>query len=152
MTESAGRRIVVGVDGSAGAVAALRWALAEARLHGASLDVVHAWQPPTYYSSTGLGIVPVDLSEVAAGAKEVLEAAIDDALDGALADDLTIRPLVVEGPPANVLLGLAAGADLLVVGSRGLGGFSALMLGSVSHRCTHHAPCPVAVVPPPSEG
>jgi nucleotide-binding universal stress UspA family protein len=60
--------------------------------------------------------------------------------------DITIRPVVVEGHPAPVLVEAAKGADLLVVGSRGHGEFSGMLLGSVSQHCTHHVSCPITIV------
>jgi nucleotide-binding universal stress UspA family protein len=60
---------------------------------------------------------------------------------------VTATPVLVEGQPADALCAEAEGAELLVVGSRGLGGFHGLLVGSVSQQCVHHAPCPVVVVP-----
>jgi nucleotide-binding universal stress UspA family protein len=83
--------------------------------------------------------------ELAAGARRTLERALADAGDRTAGVD--VEPVVREGAPARVLLEEADDADLLVVGSRGLGGFRGLLLGSVSQQCSHHAPCPVVVVP-----
>jgi len=74
----------------------------------------------------------------------VLERALEDAGDAAAG--LDVESVVREGAPAGVLLDEAQDAELLVVGSRGLGGFRGLLLGSVSQQCTHHAPCPVVIV------
>jgi nucleotide-binding universal stress UspA family protein len=140
-------RIVVGVDGSDEATRALEWALDEGRLRGAEVDVIHA-----YY------LVP-DLSELAAITEEpemVVQA--DDLLLKLVDPVLATRPGVhvttraVQGRPARTLLDAAAGADLLVVGARGRGGFAGLRLGSVSQQCVHHAPCPVVVVPKTTGG
>jgi nucleotide-binding universal stress UspA family protein len=81
-----------------------------------------------------------------AAARSVLDAAVGDAR--AQAPELEIVGELVEGRPTAVLLEAARNADLLVVGSRGHGGFAALLLGSISSQCVHHAPCPVVVVPP----
>lgn len=139
------QRIVVGYDSSPGAHAALRWAAEEARLRGASLDVVHAW---TYYVVGATGLMPVDPTD--------LEAAAGTVLDEALAELGTVRGVEVnrrltEGPAAQALLHAAEGADLLVVGSRGRGGFAGLLLGSVSQQVSHHARCPVVIVPAPAD-
>jgi nucleotide-binding universal stress UspA family protein len=137
-------RIVVGVDGSANARAALGWALEEARLRHAALDVVHAWQLPFQGGS------PVSMLELPA---DELERVARRVLDGAMAGaDRTglreVEALLICDHPARALLDTAKGADLLVVGSRGRGGFAGLLLGSVSQKILHHAPCPVVVIPP----
>jgi nucleotide-binding universal stress UspA family protein len=150
-----GGRIVVGVDGSPGALAALRFALAEARLRGATLHALLAWELPLFEGVPGpfLLEVPGELVPPLEQARSTLEAearrALDDALERALAGEepgVEIRRDVVEAAPVQALLAAAAGADLLVLGSRGLGGFSGLLLGSVSLRCVRSAPCPVAIV------
>ncbi len=141
-----GGRIVVGIDGSDGSRAALHWALDETRRRGSRLDVVLAWQTP--YLGEVSGLVLVSMTEEAEQRARNLLA---DVADGIVAahPDLHIVPLLAEGRAAPALLDAAAGADLLVVGSRGRGGFKSLLLGSVSSACVHHAPCPVAVVPNP---
>lgn len=141
------RTIVAGVDGSPGSRAALRWAIEEAALRHATIDAVMSWQTPTY-AYTGMAVMPpvAELGESAT-------AALDDALATETAHlsgdaaEVEIRPIVVEGPTASVLIERSADADLLVVGSRGYGGFRGLLLGSVSHQCASHAHCPVVVVP-----
>jgi nucleotide-binding universal stress UspA family protein len=91
--------------------------------------------------------VPDELEE---GLERAAEALVADALQrvGPLTD-VAVEPLVVRGPPASVLLRAAEKADLLVVGSRGRGGFQRLLLGSVSHQVASHSPVPVMIVPPP---
>lgn len=138
--------IVVGVDGSTSAQAALRFALAEARRRGATLRAVAAWHLPV--AAYGGAFVPPDpelASELEPGVRRTLERALADAGDEA--EGVEVEPVVREGAPARVLLEEAGEADLLVVGSRGLGGFRGLLLGSVSQQCSHHAPCPVVIVP-----
>jgi nucleotide-binding universal stress UspA family protein len=138
MTGTAGR-VVVGVDGSSASTAALVWAARQATLTGAQVEAVTAWHDPEVY-----GGYPVAAgTDWAANAHDVLDAAVDRAL-GATAGAVTRR--VVEGHPVKVLVDASAGADLLVVGSRGHGGFAGMLLGSVSERVTAHAPCPVLVV------
>ncbi len=143
MTESSGR-IVVGVDGSESSKAALAWAVRQAALTGAKVDAVHAWRNPASYSY-GYGyamVLPVpDLQKFA---REALDEAIAAVAD--LAPGVDIRPVVVEDNPAQALLDAAKGADLLVVGSRGHGGFTEALLGSVGQHCVHHAECPVVVL------
>jgi len=138
--------VIAGVDGSAIGREALRFALAEARLRDAGLGVVHSWGVPPL-TATGVGMIPAyELlhDELRDAAREVLEgelAQVGDATQG-----VEIDRHVVQGDAAGALVERAAGADLLVVGSRGRGGVAGTLLGSVSRACLHHAPCPVAVV------
>ena len=136
---AAQQRIVVGIDGSGQSRAALRWALRQARLTGAVVDMVAVWRYPVAYS---LAVVGGDLGledEARTMLAEVLSQVGDDAAG------VEVRELVGEGPPAQVLLESAKGADLLVVGSRGRGSFASAVLGSVSLACVLHSPCPVLV-------
>jgi nucleotide-binding universal stress UspA family protein len=139
--------IVVGVDHSAGAKEALRFALEEAELRQTTLRAVHAWQFG-YIGATGLeGGFPAvgsGLQEVRDAAGAALEATVREAIPDARGVEIEQR--IVEGPPAGVLLEESRGADLLVVGSRGHGGFAQLLLGSVSQQCAQHAECPVVIV------
>ncbi|MFE0458809.1 universal stress protein [Kitasatospora sp. NPDC058965] len=135
------RRIVVGVDGSPSSIDALRWAVDQARSSGASIEAITAWQYPV---STGWS-VPIAADEDLAGmALKVL----DDVVARATDPDrpVEIHPRVVQGDTVACLLEAARSADLLVVGSRGHGGFVGALLGSVSGHCVQHAPCPVVVV------
>lgn len=149
--------IVVGFDGSSNAEAALRWAAAEARLREARLRVVHAWRIPLY-------VAPAPWSVAAPGAFLNLDEEVQEKLEREawrLAEEAAGRAAeeaggdvgaeVLHGAPAHTLLEAAAGADLLVVGSRGMGGFRGLLLGSVSQQCAQHAPCPLVIVPSPRE-
>jgi nucleotide-binding universal stress UspA family protein len=137
------RRIVAGVDGSASSLEALRWAIRQAELTGSSVDAVIAWQPPAA-SGLGWGVAVVDDTDYAELAAKTLAEAISMAADPA--SRVRVRPLVGQGNAAQVLLDASADADLLVVGSRGHGGFASALLGSVSLHCTHHARCPVVVI------
>lgn len=140
-------RIVVGVDGSEASKAALRWAIRQAALTGSSVDAVTAWHYPTMY-----GMAPIADGEIdfEGAAKETLTKTLAEV--SALKPDVPVRPLVIDGQPAEVLLRLAKGADLLVVGSRGHGGFTSALLGSVSMYCVLHAHCPVLVLRDGREG
>lgn len=145
-------RIVVGVDGSPEAEHALRWAAYEARSQAATLEVVLA-----YDAHGGQGVVG---SQLGTGADAGVKARV--AANEQLADALTkvrdvtegipVEKVTVEGGAAATLLERAQDADLLVVGSRGRGGFAGLLLGSVSQQVVGHATCPVAVIPGPSVG
>ena len=139
--------VVVGYDGSHGAEAALDVALEEARTRGATLRVVGAWHAPA--PLVGSSAAPSSAARLG----EDLRVALTQAVDAAAAalrergSGVEIEAVVIEGQAVSVLTGEAAGADLLVVGSRGLGGFRGLLLGSVSHQCAQHAACPVLIVP-----
>jgi nucleotide-binding universal stress UspA family protein len=135
-------RIVVGTDGSEGARAALRFAVEEARLRSAKLEAVYAWHYPALALTAPVPATYDD--ELEESAKELLQTA----LDGIDTSGVEVDRELVRGPAASALTELAKGADLLVVGSRGHGGFKGLLLGSVSQQCAHHAPCPVVIVRP----
>jgi nucleotide-binding universal stress UspA family protein len=139
--------IVVGVDHSAGATEALRFALEEAQLRHATLRAIHAWQ----FGYIGVAGISGGLPAVGGELREFRDdaaAALDTTLREAIPDtgEVEVERRVVEGPPAAVLIEESHGADLLVVGSRGHGGFAQLLLGSVSQQCAHHAECPVVIV------
>ena len=141
--EEAMTKIVVGVDGSPQSEHALRWAAEQARLTGGELHAVIAWQLPASY---GFAAVYDDV-DWAGDAREIL----DRTIKAALGDDDGVHRHVREGHPAAVLVDAAESADLLVVGSRGPGGFAGLLLGSVSRHVVAHAACPVVVVPSAEE-
>jgi nucleotide-binding universal stress UspA family protein len=133
--------IVVGVDGSKASKDALRWALRQAELTGATLRAVTSWHLPNFY---GAGMIPFPAEyDPETDARKMLSDVLSEvAGDGAAA----VETLVVEGPPALELLEAAKGAGLLVVGSRGHGAFAGMLLGSVSEHCVSYAQCPVVVV------
>ena len=139
-------RIVVGVDGSAGSRAALEWAVDQARLRQDRVEAVMVWQdPPTYLEVPATW--SVDRTEIEEATRTELREAI-----GALGDhgvDQGVHGVVSNGRAAPILLHRAEGADLLVVGTRGHGGFAGVLLGSVSLHVVSHSPCPVVVVPRP---
>lgn len=137
-------RIVVGVDGSPGSMAALRWALREASARGLPLHAVTAWEFPTESTFGDMATIG-DFHPVVA-AEEILVSALADA--GVAADGETVTTAPVEGHPAEVLMQVASGAALLVVGSRGYGRIFGALLGSVSHYVAAHAACPVVVIKP----
>jgi len=142
---STGSRIVVGADGSPSSTSALRWAIRQAGLTGAAVDAVIVWHYPA--AAGGYGWAPTGLEgsfDFRENAEKVLADAISTAVDPG--SGVPVRAQVVEGTPAQVLLDACDGADLLVVGSRGHGGFTEALLGSVSQHCVHHARCPVVVL------
>lgn len=141
----------MGVDGSEGSYAALAWAIEEAGRRGALLDVVHAWQLPYVAAPVGLIAPPTEPHEYEVAATGLLDSMIDGCLARTEGPRPEVERISVCDHPGHALLETAKGADLLVVGSRGRGGFLGLLLGSVSHQCVTHAGCPVVVVPAPHE-
>jgi nucleotide-binding universal stress UspA family protein len=137
-------RIVVGVDSSQTSLKALRWALEEARLRGAELELVHAFPRPELVGMTMVVTLPSD-EELREASEQVLAEALA-AVGGA--DGLAVTQRVGAGGPASVLVEAAKDAELLVIGSRGLGGFRGMLLGSVTQQVIAHAPCPVVVITP----
>lgn len=137
---------MVGVDGSPGSVAALSWAAGLAKETGAELDAVTAWELSYAWIDGYAPDIVRWAEEARRDAEERLGAAITAAGVGA---EVTVTRTVVEGATAQALLDASKDADLLVVGSRGRGGFAGLLLGSVSQQCVHHARVPVTVVPQP---
>jgi nucleotide-binding universal stress UspA family protein len=135
------RRIVVGVDGSPSSKAALAWAIHQAELTGAVVEAVIAWRYPGEY---GFPSPVADNADYEALAAKVVKDAIAEV--SGQAGPVEVRPRVVEGHAAEALLAASAGAELLVVGSRGHGGFVEALLGSVSQNMVHHARCPVVVI------
>jgi nucleotide-binding universal stress UspA family protein len=143
MTAQAGNgqhRIVVGVDGSVPSKAALVWAISQARLTGAVVEAVIAWEFPMMVGYPMLAS-DVDWGDLAI---KVVGDAVADVADGA--EPVKVTNKVVQGNAAQVLLDESAGADLLVVGSRGHGGFVEALLGSTGQHCVQHANCPVVVI------
>ncbi len=134
-------RIVVGVDGSEGSQSALRWAARQAGFTGADLEAVITWEYPTFYGWVPAYPDDLDLDLLA-------ERALAGALDEVFGSDrpARLRTRVIEGHPGHVLVEASAGAELLVVGSRGYGGFADALLGSVSTYCVHHARVPITIV------
>lgn len=140
-------RIVVGVDGSERSKDALRWGARQAELTGATIDAIVASQFPAFYGWTSADLVGPDFARFAGQA-------LADAIDEVFGPDhpASLRTRVVEGHAGQVLVEASAGADLLVVGNRGYGGFYGVLLGSVSTYCVHHAHCPVTVIRPARNG
>lgn len=153
-------RIVVGVDGSEGSRQALLWAAEEATLRGASLEVIctyehHlSWQ--AYGGDEGMSAAAVEAmrAEIESAAREAArhaQALVDRMVEEV--DGPEVSGTAVESSrPAQTLVEHSKGADLLVVGSRGRGGFKSLMLGSVSQQCAQHAECPVTIIRSKPEG
>jgi nucleotide-binding universal stress UspA family protein len=138
MTDASGpQKIVVGIDGSASSIDALRWAVRQAQLTGAAVEALMAWQYPA-------GLLPPGTQDLEAESRRALDGAIEGALSGAPLVHVT--RVVEEGAPAPTLVRRSRDAALLVVGSRGHGAFVGMLIGSVSEYCVTHAHCPVVVL------
>jgi nucleotide-binding universal stress UspA family protein len=135
------KRIVVGVDGSDGALAAMRWTAAEAAQWDADVVAVQAWEFTPLVVATD---APIDLQQLRADTDTQLDRQVREIFGDR---EARVERRVVEDLPANAVLEAAADADLVVVGSRGRGGLKGMLLGSVSQKVVHHAPCPVVVIP-----
>jgi nucleotide-binding universal stress UspA family protein len=141
-------RIIVGLDGSVGSRGALSWAFDQAKATGAEIDAVLAYSSGVAWIDVGSEFQEPMMHE----ARRQAQRALDEILAEEARDtSIPLRGVVAEGAPADVLVEAAGAADLLVVGSRGRGGFAGLLLGSVSQRCVERAPCPVVVVPKSDE-
>lgn len=139
-TTSGQGRIVVGVDGSPESIAALSWAIDEARLRGLGLRIVYAFPAlVSILGDTAHEYYPQVEKEAASMFEQTLASAPP-------MDDLDAERTVEPGNPSEVLVEASRGANLLVVGSRGRGSFRGMLLGSVSTHCVHQAHCPVVVV------
>jgi len=139
--------IVVGVDGSAESVEALRWAIEEARLRKTTVRAVLVWQYQLTstgdpFFGPGFDPLPIEPGEL----RELAAARLTGAVEHATADPKAVEQQVVEGHPAEMLVEAGKDAELPVAGSRGHGGFGTMLLGSVSQACAHHARCPVVIV------
>lgn len=154
--------IVVGIDGSEQSRQALRWALREGRAHGARVVAMYAYDYTPAWSVYAYGegmVAPPAPSEeeiehaaqdAERHAESLLERMLAEVGDEAVGVDVE-RLAVADRRPAHALVDRAERADLLVVGSRGRGGFMGLVLGSVSNQCAQHAPCPVVIVRTPGD-
>jgi nucleotide-binding universal stress UspA family protein len=139
------QKIVVGVDGSEQSERALAWAIDEAKLHGSRLQVVSVWHVPAIVYG-GPGISPALGSAIDGSFREVAEESATTAANRAREAGVEVDVDAQHGPTVDRLLDAAKDADLLVLGSRGHGGFAGLLLGSVSAQCAHHATCPLVIV------
>ena len=139
------QEIVLGFDGSECAERALDWAIDEAKLRGAPLRIVTTWHiPALIYGAPGF--VPVMAAPLDESARDWANRVASGAAERARDQGIDAEPIAQEGQAADALIDTSEQASLLVVGSRGHGGFAGLLLGSVSQQCAHHAPCPLVIV------
>jgi nucleotide-binding universal stress UspA family protein len=134
---------VVGVDGSSASVSAVDHAFDQASRLGLPLVAVHAWEMPALFVPVPPWL-PEEVEEIRVAEKAVLSESLAGHMERY--PDVNVTSMVHRGGPAHVILAASEDAELLVVGSRGLGGFRGLLLGSVSQAVLHHATCPVVVV------
>ena len=147
MSDGPERRIVVGVEGSGYARAALIWALEEAHHRGAVIEVVTCYSPTYVPAAPDLGYVPLDSFDLAAEVEKMQGEVIESAVEASdFGGEVEVRRVLQKGRPADTLMTAAEGATMLVVGNRGRGGFAGLRLGSVSQAIAHHSPCPLVIV------
>jgi nucleotide-binding universal stress UspA family protein len=142
--------IVIGVDGSGHSRRALEWAIRESRQHHLPLNVVTVHPPPARPATGiywGLPTLP-DNSFDPELARMAVQQFVGEVAEETGEKGLEVTVSVLTGDVAEELVNASRDADLLVVGSRGSGGFARLLMGSVSSQVTHHAECPVVVVPP----
>jgi nucleotide-binding universal stress UspA family protein len=138
--------IVVGVDGSEPSWSALRWAVGEAGIRHARLVVLHGWFTPIAVPPVGVAVSTRDRDEFEADTLRMLHEMVDGMVEQAEEPPADVELLATEDPAAQALIDRSKGAGVVVVGSRGHGGFAGLLLGSVSRRVIHHAECAVVVI------
>jgi nucleotide-binding universal stress UspA family protein len=144
VTEQETQVVVVGTDGSEHAERALSVAAEEAERRGASIRIVTAWHVPS--SVYGGGFVPMVNTSIEESTREAAERVARAAAEELRERGLEVETKVCHAQAADALVEESEGADVLIVGSRGHGGFSGLLLGSVSQQCAHHAHCPTMIV------
>ncbi len=133
-------KIIVGVDGSPSSNAALEWAAQEAEIRGATLELIHAWN----YPNLGYGGYVAVLEDFEKDASSLLDEVVASVKKGH--PNLKLVSSLLQGPTAQTIMDRAKEADMVVVGSRGRGGFSGLLLGSVGQQLVHHCPAPVVII------
>ena len=131
--------IVIGVDGSAAALKAVAWGVAEARFRGVPVHLMHSWSFP----AATVGADGLPHADIQAAAEKVLS----DALASVDTDGLEVTTEICPDLPAQALVRASEGAEMVVVASRGVGGFAGLHIGSTADQVVHHAKCPVVVIP-----
>jgi nucleotide-binding universal stress UspA family protein len=150
--ELSGPRIVVGVDDSEVAAAALRWALEEGALRQCTVEVVHSWAAPLSALPFGATfVIPVDEAEIDSTARASVDALVDAQLAEMETQPPEVLRTILPGGPSVTLVDVAEGADLLVVGSHGRTGLRRIAMGSVAMAVVQHASCPVVVVRVPDQ-
>lgn len=146
--DTARHHIVVGVEGSGGATSALRWAIRQAPAYNSIVEVVTAYSPAYVPASPDFNYVPLDASTLKAEVARMQERVVNSVLELVDGSEVEIVRTMTKGRPVDSLIEASKDADMLVVGSRGRGGFRGLLLGSVSQQLAQHAACPLVIVRP----
>lgn len=139
------KRIVVGVDGSPASLKALLWAADEAKLRDSEIEILHSWSMPFVVDPMAMMPMMFPVEEMVAEANKIVIAA--KAKVAGVDSKIKVLTRVERGAASEHLITAAKSADLLVVGSRGHGGFAGLLLGSVAQQVANHTTCPVVIVP-----
>ncbi|MDA8270761.1 MAG: universal stress protein [Actinomycetota bacterium] len=133
-------KIIVGVDGSPSSNAPLEWAAQEAEIRGSTLELIHAWNYPNLGYEGYVAVLEDFEKDASALLNEVVASVRKNY------PNLKLVSSPIQGPTAQTIMDRAKEADMVVVGSRGRGGFSALLLGSVGQQLVHHCPAPVVII------
>lgn len=141
---AASKKIIVGVDGSEGSRQALNWAISEAKLRGCAIEVVHVWNFIPPMDPIG-GFILIPDKDLQQSAQLVVTNMLNSVSE--TASSIEISTHVERGSASQILMDRAKTAELLVVGRRGHGGFIGLLIGSTAAQVSHHAQCPVVIVP-----
>lgn len=139
------KKVVVGVDGSPASVKAVVWATHEAKLRNSEIEILHSWSMPFVVDPMAMMPMMFPVEEMVADAKKVVAGAVE--IIAGIDAKARVITRIERGSASEHLITAGKSADLLVVGSRGHGGFAGLLLGSVAQQVANHATCPVVIVP-----
>lgn len=139
------KKIVVGVDGSPASLQAVTWAAHEAKLRGSEIEILHSWSMPFVVDPMAMMPMMFPMEEMVASANKIVAAAA--AIVASVDSKIRVATRIERGAASEHLIIAGKSADLLVVGSRGHGGFAGLLLGSVAQQVANHASCPMVIVP-----
>lgn len=139
------KKIVVGIDGSPASLQAVTWAAHEAKLRGSEIEILHSWSMPFVVDPMAMMPMMFPMEDMVANANKIVAAAAD--IVAGVDPKIRVVTRVERGAASEHLITAGKSADLLVVGSRGHGGFTGLLLGSVAQQVANHASCPVVIVP-----
>lgn len=139
------KKIVVGIDGSPASLKAVLWAAHEAKLRNSEIEILHSWSMPFVVDPMAMMPMMFPVEEMVTSANKIVAAATE--IVAGIDPKIRVVTRVERGAASEHLIAAGKSADLLVVGSRGHGGFAGLLLGSVAQQVANHAPCPVVIVP-----
>ena len=139
------RKIVVGVDGSEASLKAVIWATHEAKLRDSEIEIIHSWSMPFVVDPMAMMPMMFPIEEMVADANKIVAAAAAKVIS--IDSKIRVVSRIERGSASEHLITASKSADLVVVGSRGHGGFAGLLLGSVAQQVANHASCPAVIVP-----